>query len=93
MIRIRSTYHTVHVPKAADRNLRKAIFANCNKDILKGKCECALNVLHGNIHLTACSMRKIQKHESSLRKLADRRVILSAKRMVINQREVPCYLY
>ena len=72
MRRIRSTYHTLHVLKSADPKLRKAIVANCNKETLKGICECALNVLRGNIPLTACGKRKLQKHKSSLRKLADR---------------------
>jgi hypothetical protein len=86
MRRIRSTYHTLEVLKSADPKLRKAIFANCNKETLKGICECALNVLHGNIPLTACGKRKLQKHKSSLRKPADGHVSLSAKWKVISQR-------
>jgi len=83
MRRIRLTYHTLHVLKSADPKLRKAIVANCNKETLKVISECALNDLHGNIHLTACGKRKLQKHKSSLRKLAERHVSLSAKRKII----------
>ena len=86
MRRIRSTYHTLHVLKSVYSKLRKAIVANCNKDNLKGICECALNVLHGNIPLTACGERKLQKNKSSFRKLADGHVSLSAMSNVINQR-------
>ena len=86
MRRIRSTYHALHVLKLADPKLRKAIFANCYKETLKGICECTLNVLRGNIPLTARGKLKLQKHKSSFRKLAECGVSLSAKRKVINQK-------
>ena len=47
----RSTYHGLHVPKVSDPKLRKAIIAKCKQEILKSICECALNVLRGNIPL------------------------------------------
>jgi len=60
MKRIRSTFHTLHVLKAADPKLRKAIIANCNQEILKNICECALNVLRGKIPSSGCSKHKLR---------------------------------
>ena len=49
----RSTYHTLHVLKAADSILFKAIIANCNQETLKSTCKCALDVLRGNFPMSA----------------------------------------
>jgi len=59
-MRVRSSYHTLQLLKAADPILRKAIISKCNKEL--GNCisECALNVLNGNIKLTCCDTRKLQ---------------------------------
>ena len=86
MRRTRSTYHTLHVLKAAARKLRKAIMANCNQETLKSNCEYALNGLRGNIPLSACSKRKSPTYNDILRKVADNSVSLTANRKVISQR-------
>ena len=84
MKRIRLTYHTLHVLKAADPKLRKAIIANWNQETLKSICECALKVLRGNIPLSACSKPKLRLYKNSLRKVADKSVSLNTKRKVIS---------
>jgi len=86
MKQIRSTYHTLRVLKEADPKLRKAIIANCSRETVKSICECALNVLCGNIPLSACSKRKLRIYKNSLCKVADKSVSLSAKRKVISHR-------
>jgi len=48
--------------------------------------ECILNVLNGNLKLTDCSKRKLRKHKTVLRKVADKRVSTNAKKRLINQR-------
>jgi len=83
---IRSTYHTLHVLKAVDPKLRKAIIANCNHDTLKSIRQCVLNVLLGNIPLSACTKRKLKKYKNSIRKDADKSISFSAKRFFIGQR-------
>jgi hypothetical protein len=76
----------LHVLKTADPKLHKAIVANCNKLTFKGICDCTQIVLHGNIPLTASVKCKLNKHKTSLRKLSERSVALSAKRKFIGQR-------
>ena len=83
---IRSTYYTLHVLKAADPKLRKAIIANCSQETLKRIWECALNVFRGNIPPSACSKRKVRMYMNSIRKVADKSISVSAKRKVIGQR-------
>jgi len=48
--------------------------------------ECALTVLNGNINLTDCDTRKLQKYKAALRNVYDRRVSLASKKKLIVQR-------
>jgi hypothetical protein len=43
-------------------------------------------VLNGNVRLTGCAKRKLQKHKTVLHKIADRRVSLSGKKRLIVQK-------
>jgi len=86
MKRIRSNYHAVQVLKTSDPKLRKAILANCKSGIVNTMSECSLNLLRGNVKLKPFQKRKLGKHRVLLRKLADKRVSLSAKKKSIVQR-------
>src|SRR5215469_2539513 len=86
MRRIKSNYHALQVLKTANPKLRKAIIANCKNDLVNVINECALNLLRGNVKLTGCQKKKLCKHRGLLRRLADRRVPLSAKKKAIVQR-------
>jgi len=86
MKRVKTNYHTLQVLKTADQKLRKAIISKCNKEVVHCISECILNVQYGNIKLTGCDTRKLQKHKSALRKVSDMRVPLSAKKKIIVKR-------
>jgi len=89
MKRIRSTYHTLRVFKALNPKLRKAIIANCNQETLKSICDCALNVLGGNIPLSACSKRKLRTYKKSIRRVADKSVFLYQAKGYKSSRLIP----
>src|SRR5215510_14799997 len=86
MRRIKSNYSVLELLKSAKPKLRKAMLLNCGPDLLKSVSECALNVLRGNVKLTSCSRRKLRKHRSRLRKVADKSVSNARKRKIIVQR-------
>jgi hypothetical protein len=81
-----SNYHTLQLLKTAKPKLRKAIISNGNSDLIKSIAECILNVLYGNVTLTECGKRKLRKHKTVLRTLADMRVPLTRKKKIIVQR-------
>jgi len=83
---VRSNYHTLQVLKTAEPRLRKAIISNCNKELANCISECVLNVLNGNIKLTCCKARNLQKQKAALRKVSERHVSLSGKKKIIVQR-------
>jgi hypothetical protein len=74
------------VLRKARPKLRKAIVSHCDKELVKSICECALNVLSGNLDLTDCAKRKLRKHKLVLRQVADKRVPLSSKKRLIVQK-------
>jgi hypothetical protein len=86
MKRIKSNYHALQVLKTAGPKLRKAIISNCRNDLLISISECVLNLLNGNVTLTECGKRKLRKHKTVLRSLADKRVPLTRKKKIIVQR-------
>ena len=71
--------------KTAPPKLRKAILANSKSEVVKTLSECSLNLLRGNVKLTPCKKKKLQKHRVHLRKLADKRVSLTSKKKAIVQ--------
>jgi hypothetical protein len=66
--------------------LRKAIFSNCDRELLNSISECVLNVLKGNVRLSSCVTRKLRKHRDVLRAVAEKRVPLSSKKRRVVQR-------
>jgi hypothetical protein len=86
MERVRSKYHALHVLRKARPKLRKAIVSYCDEELVKSICECVLNVLNGNVGLTDCAKRKLQKYKVVLRKVADKRVPLYSKKRLIVQK-------
>jgi hypothetical protein len=86
MKRIKSNYHHLQVLKTAKPQLRKAIVKNCNSELVKSISECVLNVLNDNLKLTVCQKKRLQKYKVPLRALADKRVSISTKKRLINQR-------
>ena len=85
MKRIKSNYHALKVLWSAQPKLRKAIILNGNRELINSISECVLNVLNGNLKVSDCDKRKLKKHKSVLRKVADKRVPHSTKKRLINQ--------
>ena len=62
--------HCSHILKSADRELVKCI------------CECALNVLNGNIPLDITQKRKLNKYKQQLRQLSSNKSILQKRKII-----------
>ena len=61
MERVKSSYHALLVLKTAETRLRKALIANCGKELVNCIRDCVLNVLNCNLKLSDCNTRKLQK--------------------------------
>lgn len=65
---------------------RKALLQQADAKLVRRICECALNVLIGNVPLDKREKARLRRHAGTLRKLAEPRVSLSKKKKIILQR-------
>ena len=69
--------------KEASPNVRKHILKECKKNILCCICECALNILKGNVPLKKSQKSKLGRFKHKLRKLASKKTHSKVKRRII----------
>lgn len=86
MRQIQSNYHTLQILRGAKPKLRKAIFSNCDRELVKSICECVLNVRKINANLSDWAKRNLRKNKATPSKVADKHVKLYAKKRAIVQR-------
>jgi len=89
MKRVKTNYHSLQVLKSDDPKLRKATISKCSKELANCISECVLNVLNGNINLTVCEKRKLQKHKAALRILRQARASLQEEETYRTARGIP----
>ncbi|KAJ8029815.1 hypothetical protein HOLleu_29309 [Holothuria leucospilota] len=76
----------LHVLTRGTTQQRSALLKRIHNDLVICLCECALNILKGNVKLTPSEKLNLQRHRAKLRKLVDRKVSLSQKRKVFRQK-------
>ena len=64
---------------------RKVILRTANADFINSLCEIALNILQGKIPLTPRQHTKLRRRKKDLRILANKNVLISRKKRLINQ--------
>ncbi|OXU16287.1 hypothetical protein TSAR_001073 [Trichomalopsis sarcophagae] len=67
------TARILHALYHLNKEQRKAVLKKANRNLIKGICECALNMLKGNVPLNAVQKVKLKKHKSILRRLSDKK--------------------
>lgn len=65
---------------------RKALLKACGSDRIRSICECAYNVLRGNVPLSPETKRQLSKHKRTLRRLSKRGECWAKKRRYLVQR-------
>jgi hypothetical protein len=64
--------------------VRKALTKkHCSPEFIKCICECAKNVLAGNVNLSPEHKRRLKRHKHSLRKLALKRTSMKTKKKIV----------
>lgn len=64
---------------------RQAIINASGKDLIQAVCECAYNLLRGNIELSTDQKRRLATKKKHLRDLAANKVSLKKKREIIQR--------
>lgn len=65
---------------------RKALLKVCDKSRIRSVCECAYNVLRGNVPLSKKSKGQLNKHKAALRRLVKRGEGWAKKRKYLLQK-------
>ena len=83
--RVRSHERSHRVLNAATPNVRKELLHHCDKELIKCLCECAQNVLKGNVPLTLSQKQKLCRHKHNLRELASKKVSKKKKTAILQK--------
>lgn len=76
----------IKVLSKANKQQQKAILQAANKELIECLCECALNIVNGNVPLKNSDLQKLQKHKSRLRGLSDPSIKIKEKRILLQQK-------
>ena len=66
---------------------RKELLKAADKDLVESVCDCAKNVLNGNIHLNPARKRTLAKHKKVLRELADPGITVEKKAKIFKRQK------
>lgn len=70
LARLAKCQHYLHVLKSSPKSVQKAILEKADKDLVISLCEICINILNGNIELTAQSLASLRKYRNLVRGLA-----------------------
>ncbi len=70
----------LHVLAKGSTKQRQGVIDGAGKDLVTCLCECALNVLNGNVSLTPAERNKLKRHKRELRALTTGRTSLKNKK-------------
>ena len=76
----------LHVLAKGTHKQRHGIIQGANKEFMKCLCECALNVLNGNVPLKPADKKKLKKYKHQLRSLTNRKFSSQKKKKTLSQK-------
>ena len=62
---------------------RQGILNGASRELVLCLCECALNVLNGNVPLSSLQKKKLSKHKSRLRQLVSKSTPIAKKKTLL----------
>ena len=71
--------------KTKNAKLRKAILEHADPELIRALCECAHNILCGNVQMTPQEKERLRKYQTKLRLLARKNVSVKQKRRHLQQ--------
>lgn len=75
----------LHALQHLNKEQREAVLRKADSRIIRCICECALNVLRGNVPLKSCQRRKLRRHAPALRRLATNKGSWKSKKRFVVQ--------
>lgn len=81
----RNLEHLRHL-KNAKKQKRASLLKSAQKDLILCICDCANNILRGNVQLRSKDKKALKRHKRALRALAERRKGIETKRKLLVQK-------
>ena len=87
--RVKKNACLLHYLAQGKPRICNAIIAESDRDTIRVLCECAKNLLAGNLELTPSHLRKLKRHKAGLRTLVRKSVSLRQKKTNVKKRWFP----
>ena len=71
--------------KTKNAKLREAILEHADAELIRALCECAHNILRGNVKMTPREETRLRKYQTKLRLIARKNVSVKQKRRHLQQ--------
>ena len=75
----------IHALSNSSPHMCKAITKHAEPGLVKCLCECALNILKGNVPVSAAQKRKLSRHKTDLRSLAQVKTSAKKKKKILQK--------
>ncbi len=85
MASVRKHALMLQVLNKAKPALVKKIVQTADRGLIHTLCECALNLIKGNVPITPVQKRKLRRHKTGLRELVDKKVSLKKKKSILQR--------
>lgn len=83
--RLRKNAGALRALSKAPNSIKKSIISSAPKDLIDTICECAYNLLKGNVSLTSDQYNKLKRYRTQLRELNRGKTSLKRKRSLLQQ--------
>ena len=83
---LKKQFPQLKILKVAKPKQRKELLTQANSELITCICECALNILNGNVQITKTQHKKLSRHAKTLRTIAQRGVSNKKKKDIVIQK-------
>ena len=82
---LKKNAHMLGVLAHATPAMCKAIIGAADRELMTCLCECAQNILNGNVPLTPCHLKQLQRYCADVRTLAKKRAPKHTKKKILQK--------
>lgn len=83
--RLQSNARALHALGKASKSIQNSIIKSAPKDLIDTICECAHNILKGNVSLKPHQYKKLRRYRTQLRELNSKKTSLKRKRSLLQK--------
>ena len=82
---LKKNAHILHVLAHATPQMCKAIIGVADRELITCLCECAQNILNGNVPMTKNHLKHLQRYRLDVRTLGKKRTLKHSKKKILQK--------